>query len=118
MKPKFLQSLKVGAWLMLSVAVLGGSALAQTPTGSPAKEPSVEDRLADLEAYVNNSARQTEAPSKIAGPGPGHNAWQMTATALEIGRAHVELQSLMRISYAVFCLKKKNKTEAKTYRTK
>src|SRR3546814_8931904 len=27
----------------------------------------------------------------------------------EIGRAHVELQSLMRISYAVFCLKKKQK---------
>src|SRR3546814_10642115 len=28
----------------------------------------------------------------------------------KIGRAHVELQSLMRISYAVFCLKKKNST--------
>src|SRR3546814_5961796 len=28
------------------------------------------------------------------------------APAQEIGRAHVELQSLMRISYAVFCLKK------------
>src|SRR3546814_5405011 len=28
---------------------------------------------------------------------------------MQIGRAHVELQSLMRISYAVFCLKK-NKT--------
>src|SRR3546814_5450894 len=27
--------------------------------------------------------------------------------ASQIGRAHVELQSLMRISYAVFCLKKK-----------
>src|SRR3546814_10723917 len=27
----------------------------------------------------------------------------------EIGRAHVELQSLMRISYAVFCLKKTTK---------
>src|SRR3546814_5053546 len=27
----------------------------------------------------------------------------------EIGRAHVELQSLMRISYAVFCLQKKTK---------
>src|SRR3546814_6538271 len=25
---------------------------------------------------------------------------------MEIGRAHVELQSLMRISYAVFCLQK------------
>src|SRR3546814_1675706 len=32
-----------------------------------------------------------------------------TGTAqVEIGRAHVELQSLMRNSYAVFCLKKKN----------
>src|SRR3546814_4765780 len=30
-------------------------------------------------------------------------------TVLEIGRAHAELQSLMRISYAVFCLIKKNK---------
>src|SRR3546814_1745405 len=27
--------------------------------------------------------------------------------ACQIGRAHAELQSLMRISYAVFCLKKK-----------
>src|SRR3546814_8203108 len=29
---------------------------------------------------------------------------------LKIGRAHAELQSLMRISYAVFCLKKKQVT--------
>src|SRR3546814_9394917 len=29
----------------------------------------------------------------------------------EIGRAHVELQSLMHISYAVFCLKKKKNTK-------
>src|SRR3546814_3682534 len=28
--------------------------------------------------------------------------------AVEIGRAHSELQSLMRTSYAVFCLKKTN----------
>src|SRR3546814_5208462 len=28
----------------------------------------------------------------------------------QIGRAHAELQSLMRISYAVFCLKKKKKS--------
>src|SRR3546814_2396723 len=32
-------------------------------------------------------------------------------SSLEIGRAHAELQSLMRISYAVFCLKKKKQTE-------
>src|SRR3546814_4460707 len=31
----------------------------------------------------------------------------------QIGRAHVELQSLMRISYAVFCLKKKKKQHEK-----
>src|SRR3546814_9099942 len=29
-------------------------------------------------------------------------------TRFKIGRAHAELQSLMRNSYAVFCLKKKN----------
>src|SRR3546814_5543985 len=29
----------------------------------------------------------------------------------KIGRAHAELQSLMRISYAVFCLKKKKQTD-------
>jgi Amt family ammonium transporter len=45
-------------------------------------EPSVEQRLADLEAYVNNSARTQDVASKVAGPGPGHNAWQMTSTAL------------------------------------
>src|SRR3546814_8925372 len=35
----------------------------------------------------------------------------------QIGRAHVELQSLMRISYAVFCLKKK-KTNTKICKIK
>jgi Amt family ammonium transporter len=49
-----------------------------------APERSITERLEDLEAYVNNGARNgsTNAPSKIAGPGPGHNAWQMTSTAL------------------------------------
>src|SRR3546814_5929064 len=36
------------------------------------------------------------------------------ALAAQIGRAHVELQSLMRISYAVFCLKKKKTHNPKT----
>src|SRR3546814_3839091 len=34
---------------------------------------------------------------------------------LEIGRAHAELQSLMRISYAVFCLKKQNKSDVHSH---
>jgi ammonium transporter, Amt family len=69
--------------LMLAVAGFAESAIA-ADSAPAAAEPkaSVEDRLADLEAYVNNVARQTNAPSLIAGPGPGHNAWQMTSTAL------------------------------------
>jgi Amt family ammonium transporter len=40
----------------------------------------------DLEKYVTNvqpgKEGETTWESKIAGPGPGHNAWQMTSTAL------------------------------------
>src|SRR3546814_3461304 len=39
----------------------------------------------------------------------GSAAFVRAARAMQIGRAHAELQSLMRISYAVFCLKKKKK---------
>src|SRR3546814_2718544 len=35
----------------------------------------------------------------------------------QIGRAHVELQSLMRISYAVFCLNKKHERSNNTHTT-
>ena len=47
-----------------------------------AAEPSVEQRLADLEAYINNAARTPDVASKVNVPGPGHNAWQMASTAL------------------------------------
>src|SRR6266403_1469567 len=54
---------------------------AATPAVAPPK-PSVEDRLTDLEAYVTNGSRQTNAPTALAtSPGPGHNGWQMTSTA-------------------------------------
>lgn len=59
----------------------GFSSLHAEEAKAPA-EPTVEQRLADLEAYVNNTARTPDVASKIAGPGPGHNAWQMTSTAL------------------------------------
>lgn len=47
--------------------------------------PTVEERLADIEAYMNNVARPekaNEAASLVPGPGPGANAWQMVSTAL------------------------------------
>jgi Amt family ammonium transporter len=75
--------------LMMAVASCGTGLIAQEAAApAPAAEatpaePSVEERLADLEAYMNNGARVTAAgASKVAGPGPGHNAWQMTSTAL------------------------------------
>lgn len=47
---------------------------------TPAAEPTVEQRLAGLEAYINNV---DPAGSKIVGvSGPGHTAWMMTSAAL------------------------------------
>ncbi len=66
---------------LLTAAMLARIEAVAAEAAAP-KPPSIEDRLADLEAYVNNGARQTNAPSNIAGPGPGHNAWQMTSSAL------------------------------------
>ena len=43
--------------------------------------------MADLEAYINNSKRGADeegakVDTKIAGPGPGHNAWLLASAAL------------------------------------
>jgi Amt family ammonium transporter len=60
------------------------TAPAEAPA-APAATPTVEERLADIEAYMNNVARPEKANSAeslVKGPGPGHNAWQMVSTAL------------------------------------
>src|SRR2546430_8011462 len=66
-----------------AVLVFANVSRAQTPTASP----SLEQRVADLEAYVNNSARGSDSAnakssSNISGSGPGHNGWMMSASAL------------------------------------
>ena len=79
-----LPALKLPRFLALAGALLAsawGFSLHAQEAAAPA-EPTIEQRLADLEAYVNNGARTPDVASKIAGPGPGHNAWQMTSTAL------------------------------------
>jgi len=63
---------------------------AQDAPAPPA--PTTEQRIYDLEQYVKNSQpgvikneageKTSEWTSNIAGPGPGHNAWQMISTAL------------------------------------
>jgi len=68
--------------LALALGLSTLAAVAQE-AATPA-EPTIEQRIADLEAYVNNGARTEGVASKIPGPGPGHNAWQMVSTALVI----------------------------------
>ncbi|MBK7974351.1 MAG: ammonium transporter [Deltaproteobacteria bacterium] len=77
-------------WVLVLGAVLASGFLGSVARAedAPAKsEPSVEQRIADLEAYVNNGARGADAAdatvtSKVAGAGPGHNGWMMTSAAL------------------------------------
>ncbi len=59
----------------------------QNATVAPSASPSLEQRVADLEAYINNGARGSDSTdaktgSNISGSGPGHNGWMMTASAL------------------------------------
>jgi len=77
-------SILLTAGCLSLLAPLLAFAQAAEPTPIPPAEPTVEQRIADLEAYVNNTARTPDVASKIAGPGPGHNAWQMISTALVI----------------------------------
>jgi ammonium transporter, Amt family len=74
--------------ILVSLFLLAEVSRAQSSASSPTpRAPSLEQRVADLEAYMNNSARGADAAnasvgSNISGPGPGHNAWMMTAAAL------------------------------------
>lgn len=72
-------------WAWLGVLLWWMPLLASA--ADPAKklpEPTIDQRVGDLEAYVNNGARVTDgkAESKVAGGGPGHSAWMMTSAAL------------------------------------
>lgn len=65
------------------IALIGSSALPTLAADAAPPKPSLEDRVNDLEAYVTNGTRQTNAATALAtSPGPGHNAWQMTSSAL------------------------------------
>ena len=69
--------------LLALIGLAAPHSWAQEETAAAAlPEPTLEQRVADLEAYINNTARTPDVASKVAGPGPGHNAWQMVSTAL------------------------------------
>jgi Amt family ammonium transporter len=66
-----------------ATATNAAPAAATAPTRA---DPTLEQRVNDLEAYINNSTRLADTTnnvsSKISGSGPGANAWQMTSAAL------------------------------------
>jgi Amt family ammonium transporter len=75
--------------LVALAAILAVQALPARSDTPPARaEPDLAQRVADLEAYVGNAARGADAPdakvsSKLGDlPGPGHNGWMMTSSAL------------------------------------
>src|ERR1700730_15195569 len=73
----------IRVFIFAGVLLLANASQAQTASAPP----SLEQRVADLEAYVNNTARgsdssNSKSSSNISGPGPGHNGWMMTASAL------------------------------------
>ena len=97
LKTRLARSACAFAAAAMMVLPLAQNARAQEETPAPpaaeapaaeapaAATPTVEERLADIEAYMNNVARPEKASgaeSLVAGPGPGHNAWQMVSTAL------------------------------------
>ncbi len=70
-------ALIVAGFTVLST-VSAAAAFAQSPSvAAAAPAPDLAARVADLEAYVTNGT-----PKYLSSPGPGHNAWMMTATAL------------------------------------
>jgi ammonium transporter, Amt family len=83
---------------LIAVAFLTGlTAWAAGPMPVKRTAPTLEQRVADLEAYVNNGARGADNTNNVSSnlgtydekansftpsPGPGPNAWQMTSAAL------------------------------------
>src|SRR3546814_7491450 len=63
---------------------------------------------------VTSSAPCTAVRQHTDGTSRRHTPGISTIVEPQIGRAHVELQTLMRISYAVFCLKKQKQITPNT----
>ena len=83
--------------LLTAILVPGSITIAAEASAPKRAEPTLEQRVADLEAYVNNTARAADTTNNVSSKlgaydeksnsfspnsGPGANAWQMTSAAL------------------------------------
>src|SRR3546814_6756269 len=89
----------------------GGGEEGDLATEQP--EPAVDVAVEGVEEAVDDAdVVHVSGPARMRKRRPRRRTWQ--AFASRRSEEHTsELQSLMRISYAVFCLKKKNKTKHK-----
>ncbi|HMG56204.1 MAG TPA: ammonium transporter [Kofleriaceae bacterium] len=71
----------IGLVFTAAIAWFASSASADAAAAAPAA-PTVEQRLANLEAYVTNGAPDAAGGALAATSGPGHNGWMMISTAL------------------------------------
>lgn len=88
---KFLQIVRRwsgAATLSLGLLVASAGSVKAEEAAMEKKAPTLEQRVHDLESSYKNVApgkvaeTKEEWASEIAGPAPGHNAWQMVSTAL------------------------------------
>jgi ammonium transporter, Amt family len=68
--------------IVAAVVIAGLARVASADAAAPAAAPTVEQRLANLEAYVTNGAPDANGGALAATSGPGHNGWMMMSTAL------------------------------------
>src|SRR3546814_1890647 len=91
------------ACLALLLAFSCGTVSAASPAPAAAEAAAVPPQLHDLDAYVERVREQFDVPG--------------ISVAIVRSEEHTsELQSLMRISYAVFCLKKITTADRPFYR--
>ena len=94
MKKFLLITLLAAVSLLGTVSTRAEDATNAAPAAAPAPTPTIEQRLAGLEAYIANTdptAPLKDKDGKIpdglttiaaGNPGPGHNGWMMTSSAL------------------------------------
>src|SRR3546814_8582067 len=97
------------------------SASAESAASFPVKRPYVYVHVKWKDATALDSLRRRFVCPRHPGPDPGSIAsgavWKDPGSSGRLSLCHrseehtSELQSLMRISYSVFCLKKKKKTK-------
>ncbi len=79
MRVKRVMGAAILGWMFLVTIVGVQTAYAEAALASA---PTVEQRLANLEAYVTNSVPDANGGALASTSGPGHNGWMMMATAL------------------------------------